>query len=158
MTTALTKAARLKPEVRLGQAISEFQADCSSREKATLRSYQAAGIPPSVRDVMQLTAEINRSAGLRGQCFGSRLTSILQAVQEFAALGDIVLGASQSLLACGIWAVVRMSLLVSILQHVCRSVESLSDRVFSPLSNTRPTLNNYRPCSWPWAALHLAIN
>ncbi|PWY82524.1 ankyrin [Aspergillus eucalypticola CBS 122712] len=111
MTTALTKAARLKPEVRLGQAISEFQADCSSREKATLRSYQAAGIPPSVRDVMQLTAEINRSAGLRGQCFGSRLTSILQAVQEFAALGDIVLGASQSLLACGIWAVVRMSLL-----------------------------------------------
>ncbi|RAK90249.1 ankyrin [Aspergillus costaricaensis CBS 115574] len=111
MTTALTKAARLKPEVRLGQAISEFQADCSSREKATLRSYQAPGFPPSVRDVMQLTAEINRSAGLRGQCFGSRLTSILQAVQEFAALGDIVLGASQSLLACGIWAVVRMSLL-----------------------------------------------
>ncbi|GLB02594.1 hypothetical protein AtubIFM57258_003952 [Aspergillus tubingensis] len=111
MTTALTRAARLKPEVRLGQAISEFQADCSSREKATLRSYQAAGIPPSVRDVMQLTAEINRSAGLQGQCFGSRLTSILQAVQEFAALGDIVLGASQSLLACGIWAVVRMSLL-----------------------------------------------
>ncbi|PYH67512.1 ankyrin repeat domain-containing protein [Aspergillus vadensis CBS 113365] len=104
MATALTKAARLKPEVRLGQAISEFQADCSSREKATLRSYQAAGIPPSIRDVMQLTAEINRSAGLQGRCFGSRLTNILQAVQEFAALGDIVLGASQSLLACGIWA------------------------------------------------------
>ncbi|GKZ46197.1 hypothetical protein AbraIFM66951_009104 [Aspergillus brasiliensis] len=111
MTTALTKAARLKPEVRLGQAISEFQADCSSLEKATLRSYQAAGIPPNVRDVMQLTAEINRSAGLQGRCFGSRLTNILQAVQEFAALGDIVLGASQSLLACGIWALVRMSLL-----------------------------------------------
>ncbi|BCS04699.1 NACHT domain protein [Aspergillus luchuensis] len=111
MATALTKAARLKPEVRLGQAISEFQADCSSREKATLRSYQAAGIPPSIRDVMQLTAEINRSAGLQVRCFGSRLTNILQAVQEFAALGDIVLGASQSLLACGIWAVVRMSLL-----------------------------------------------
>ncbi|KAI3011170.1 hypothetical protein CBS147346_1371 [Aspergillus niger] len=104
MTTALTKAARLKPEVRLGQAISEFQADCSSREKATLRSYQAAGVPPSIRDVMQLTAEINRSGGLQGRCFGSRLTNILQAVQEFAALGDIVLGASQSLLACGIWA------------------------------------------------------
>ncbi|GLA39951.1 hypothetical protein AnigIFM63309_007555 [Aspergillus niger] len=111
MTTALTKAARLKPEVRLGQAISEFQADCSSLEKATLRSYQAAGIPPGIRDVMQLTAEINRSAGLQGRCFGSRLTNILQAVQEFAALGDIVLGASQSLLACGIWALVRMSLL-----------------------------------------------
>eukprot|EP00136_Aspergillus_niger_P004375 XP_001394552.2 hypothetical protein ANI_1_2058094 [Aspergillus niger CBS 513.88] len=104
MTTALTRAARLKPEVRLGQAISEFQADCSSREKATLRSYQAAGIPPSIRDVMQLTAEVNRSAGLQGRCFGSRLTNILQAVQEFAALGDIVLGGSQSLLACGIWA------------------------------------------------------
>ncbi|KAI2856167.1 hypothetical protein CBS12448_7023 [Aspergillus niger] len=111
MTTALTKAARLKPEVRLGQAISEFQADCSSLEKATLRSFQAAGIPPGIRDVMQLTAEINRSAGLQGRCFGSRLTNILQAVQEFAALGDIVLGASQSLLACGIWALVRMSLL-----------------------------------------------
>ena len=157
MTTALTKAARLKPEVRLGQAISEFQADCSSLEKATLRSYQATGIPPGIRDVMQLTAEINRSAGLQGRCFGSRLTNILQAVQEFAALGDTVLGASQSLLACGIWALVRMSLLVSMLQHVCHSAEA-SDEVLSPSSSTRPTLNSYRPCSWSWAALHLVIN
>ncbi|GLA81330.1 hypothetical protein AtubIFM56815_004974 [Aspergillus tubingensis] len=129
MATALTKAARLKPEVRLGQAISEFQADCSSREKATLRSYQAAGIPPSIRDVMQLTAEINRSAGLQGRCFGSRLTNILQAVQEFAALGDIVLGASQSLLACGIWALVRMSLL-SIVKY-STYFEQLSDMLMA---------------------------
>lgn len=157
MATALTKAARLKPEVRLGQAISEFQADCSSREKATLRSFQGAGIPPSIRDVMQLTAEINRSAGLPGRCFGSRVTNILQAVQEFAALGDIVLGASQSLLACGIWALVRMSLLVGFQHHIRRSGQA-SDVVFSPSSSTRPILNSYPTCSWPWAALHLVIN
>jgi hypothetical protein len=32
MPTSLARAARLKPEVRLGQAISDFQADLSSIE------------------------------------------------------------------------------------------------------------------------------
>lgn len=37
-----------------------------------------------------------------------------QAVQQFTALGDIIVGGSQNLVACGIWTVFRTSLLVSI--------------------------------------------
>ncbi|RDW90064.1 ankyrin repeat domain-containing protein [Aspergillus mulundensis] len=111
MASAVAKVARLKPEIRLGQAISEFQADLSPSQKAILRTQQVAGTPPTIRDVMQLTAEINRATGTGGQCYGPRLTNVLQAVQEFAALGDIVLGGTQNLLACGVWGLVRMTFL-----------------------------------------------
>ncbi|KAL4884856.1 ankyrin repeat-containing domain protein [Aspergillus karnatakaensis] len=111
MSTAVAKVARLKPVIRLGQAISEFQADLSPAQKAVFHAYQRSGTAPSVRDVMHLTAEINLSTGPQGRCFGPRLTNILQAVQEFAALGDIVLGGTQHLLACGVWGIVRMVLL-----------------------------------------------
>ncbi|KAL4801774.1 hypothetical protein BDV18DRAFT_164585 [Aspergillus unguis] len=111
MLAALSKAARLKPEVRLGQAISQFQADLSTQQKATFNKHQARASvsPPGIRDVMQLIAEINQSGE---RCFGPRVTSLLQAVQQFAALGDIVVGGTQNILACGVWSLVRMTLLV----------------------------------------------
>ncbi|KAJ0415031.1 hypothetical protein BJY00DRAFT_318224 [Aspergillus carlsbadensis] len=76
MATPLARAARLKPEVRSGQAISEFQADLSLIEKVSLmlssrRTYcpprqariqchqqNTSKSPPNIRDVMQLTAEL----------------------------------------------------------------------------------------------------
>jgi hypothetical protein len=118
MSVILANARPLKPEIRLAQAISQFEADLSSEQKATFRTYksQSRESLPSHSNVMQLTAEIDRrtSGKVGGRCFGTRLTSFLQAVQQFAALGDIVMGGSQNLIACGIWSVVRMSLLVSI--------------------------------------------
>lgn len=63
---------------------------------------------------MRLTAEIDRSASRKGRrCFGPRLTNVLQAVQQFASIGDIIIGDSQNLIACGVWSLVRMTLLVS---------------------------------------------
>jgi hypothetical protein len=43
---------------------------------------------------MRLTAEIDRQASgkVGGRCFGPRLINFLQAVQQYAALGDIVVG------------------------------------------------------------------
>jgi len=118
MSTILAIARPLKPQIRLAQAVSQFEADLSSEQKATLRTYksQSRDSLPSQSNVMQLTAEIDRrvSGKVGGRCFGPRLTSFLQAVQQFAALGDIVIGGSQSLIACGVWSVVRMSLLVSV--------------------------------------------
>jgi hypothetical protein len=119
MSVMLANARPLKPEIRLAQAVSQFQADLSREQKASFRTYesQSRGSPPSPSNVMQLTAEIDRCAAsgkVGGRCFGPRLTSFLQAVQQFAALGDIMIGGLQSLIACGVWSVVRMSLLVSI--------------------------------------------
>jgi hypothetical protein len=116
MSVMLGNARPLKPEIRLALAVSQFQADLSSEQKASFRTYesQSRNSPPSHSNVMQLTAEIDRcvSGKVGGRCFGPRLTSFLQAVQQFAALGDIVIGGSQSLIACGVWSVVRTSLLV----------------------------------------------
>ena len=115
MSLAITKASRLKPEIRLAQAVSEFEADLSTEQKATFRTNRSKTIssPPTSQDVMRLTAEIDRGTGNGNRCLGPRLTNVLQAVQKFAALGDIIIGGSQNLVACGIWTIVRTSLLVS---------------------------------------------
>lgn len=114
MSTALAKAARLKADIRLAQAISEFKRDLTTDQKKVFSDCQEASQkhPPSIKDVMQLTAEIDLRQGGR-QCFGPRFTNFLQGVQQFAALGDIIAGGSQNLIACGVWSLVRMSLLVS---------------------------------------------
>ncbi|KAH7401756.1 hypothetical protein DE146DRAFT_779970, partial [Phaeosphaeria sp. MPI-PUGE-AT-0046c] len=115
MSSALAKASPLKPEIRLAQAISEFEADLSQEQKSifrTLRS-QSLSVTPSPRDVMQLTAEVDgrTSKKFSSACFGPRFTNFLHGVQQFAALGNVVVGGSQNLLACGVWSLVRMSLL-----------------------------------------------
>lgn len=116
MSSALTKPPSLKPEIRLAQALSKFEADLSNDEKSAFRTLksQSLSTAPGPDDVMQLTAEMDRriSAKFSSRCFGPRFTNFLQGVQQFAALGDVVIGGSQNLIACGVWSVVRMSLLV----------------------------------------------
>jgi hypothetical protein len=113
MSVALANASRLKPEIRLAQAVSQFEADLSSKQKTTFCTSRSQwrDSPPDSSDVMRLTAEIERNGR---RCFGPRLTNFLQAVQQFAALGDIVVGGSQNIIACGVWSLVRMSLLVGV--------------------------------------------
>lgn len=118
MSSALRKAAPLKAEIRLAQATSEFEADLSTEQKAAFRTFrsQVCDSPPDIHDVMRLTAEIDRQTSSKlggGRCFGPRLTNVLQAVQQFAAVGDIIIGGSQNIIACGVWSLVRMTLLVS---------------------------------------------
>ena len=116
LVASFANSARLKPEIRLAQAVSEYEAALSGEQKAALRisRSQTRESPPNVSDVMRLTAEIDRCASRKGRrCFGPRLTNLLQAVQQFASLGDIIIGGSQNLIACGVWSLVRMTLLVS---------------------------------------------
>ncbi|KFY57612.1 hypothetical protein V497_05456 [Pseudogymnoascus sp. VKM F-4516 (FW-969)] len=126
MSVVSSYASRLKPEIRLAQAVSQFEADLSREQKVAFRNYrsQSQDSPPDPSDVMRLTAEFDRRASNKtggGRCFGPRLTNFLQSVQQFAALGDIILGGSQNILACGVWSLVRMSLLVgiSLLPYLC---------------------------------------
>ena len=118
MSNALVNLSRLKPEIRLAQALSQFEADLSSDQKASLRTYrsQIQNVPPDPGDVMRLTAEIDRAATrscASRRCFGPRMTNFLHAVQQFAAIGDVMIGGSQNVIACGVWSLVRMLLLVS---------------------------------------------
>jgi hypothetical protein len=87
MSVILANGRPLKPEIRLAQAVSRFEADLSSEQKATFRTYksQSWGSPPSYSNFMQLTVEIDRRASgkVGGRCFGTRLTSFLRAGQQF---------------------------------------------------------------------------
>jgi hypothetical protein len=38
---------------------------------------------------------------------------LLETVQRFAAIGDVMVGGSQNIIACGVWSLVRLSMLVS---------------------------------------------
>ncbi|KAH7153533.1 hypothetical protein EDB81DRAFT_791537 [Dactylonectria macrodidyma] len=117
MSSVLARFAPLKPEIRLAQAVAEFKADLSDNQKADFQSNerQSSQFPPNIHDVMRLTAEIDRHVAAKvggGRCFGTRLVNILEAVQRFAALGDIMIGGSQNLIACGVWSLVRTTLLM----------------------------------------------
>lgn len=112
MALTLRHASELKPEIRLAQAISQFEASLSDRAKAdfkTLKS-QAQNSTPGVQDVMTVTAEMNKRTSKAA--IGPRFTNMLMAVQQFATIGDIIIGGSQNLPACGVWCVVRTSLAV----------------------------------------------
>ncbi|KAF5547572.1 heterokaryon incompatibility protein het-E-1 [Fusarium phyllophilum] len=104
----------ISPDIRLAQAVSEFEAALTSEQKVAFRASRASAVQtsPTMSDVMRLTAEIDLKATNkhgRGRCFGPRMTNLLQAIQQFAALGDVVVGGSQNLIACGVWAAARMT-------------------------------------------------
>lgn len=119
MALVLSKAGSLKPEVELGKAVSDFEELLSSVDKLAFQAQResTSRLPPKIQDVMNLTAQIDQKVRKEGggshRCFGPRFTGFLEAVQQYAAVGDVLVGASQNLLACGVWALVRMTLLVS---------------------------------------------
>jgi hypothetical protein len=106
MSKALAKVSSLKPEIRLAQAVSEFEADLSNEQKSEFRTLksQSFSAAPTPSDVMRVTAEVDRrmSRKFGSRCFGPRFTNFLQGVQQFAALGDVIVGGSQNLIACGV--------------------------------------------------------
>src|SRR5437868_4783133 len=116
-SVALIKAVPLEADLRLVEAVSQFEAELSDEEKAEFRTIRSQTVtsPPTVNNVMALAAQISQLGceknGIR-RCYGPRFTFFLEAVQQFAALGDIVVGGSQNLIACGVWSAVRMALLV----------------------------------------------
>lgn len=114
MSLIVSTAGPLKPEIRLAQAVSQFEASLSDGQKVAFRNQRTQSLksPPSTKDVMRITAEIDISQKAGGRCFGPRFTKFLHGVQQFAALGDVVIGSSQNVVACGVWSVVRMCLLV----------------------------------------------
>ena len=108
----------ITPEARLRRAISEFQQQLSGSEKGRFQSLQitANRSSPEIADVMRVTAELNHEVQFKmshSQCFGPRVTNVLESAQQFVSIGDVIVGGSQNLIACGIWAVVRFTLQVS---------------------------------------------
>ncbi|KAK3935265.1 hypothetical protein QBC46DRAFT_358398 [Diplogelasinospora grovesii] len=112
MNLAKVQTPKLKPEIRLAQAISEFAASLDDGRRATFKTLQTNS-PPSPTEVIRLTEEINRDGARMHRSWqphGTRLVGILERIQVFSAVGDILIGGSQCMIASGVWAAVRMSL------------------------------------------------
>lgn len=116
MEQAIATVGKLKPEIRLAQAISEFSTALSPKYAVAFKIFLSQS-RPTPQDIIRLTEELNRD-GARSHkgCrpFGTRLIDILQRVQVFIGIGDILIGGSQNIIACGVWAVVRVSLQVGL--------------------------------------------
>ncbi|KAF3759978.1 hypothetical protein M406DRAFT_353953 [Cryphonectria parasitica EP155] len=106
---------QLKPEVRLGQAISEFLYALDEGKRNEFRNIQATSSRRlSGTDVMMLTEEINKAGLRQNRCFkphGTRIYSFLSRLQTFASVGDVLIGGSQNLIATGVWSALRFCLL-----------------------------------------------
>ncbi|KAM7198511.1 hypothetical protein V8F33_005017 [Rhypophila sp. PSN 637] len=82
MSTALSTTAKLKPGIRLAQAISEFCA-CLGRTKS----------PPTPQDVIALTEEINRDGSRNHKAwmlYATRMAMFLEKIQTLCRLGDFM--------------------------------------------------------------------
>ena len=117
MALPLAKAAPLKPQIRLAQALSEFEAVLDDDQKSRFRTYRGQSAPTPT-DVTRFTAEIDRDSCRNRksrQCVGTRLTNVLHSVQQFSTVADLIVGSSQSQIAGAIWGTVRLSLQVTMI-------------------------------------------
>ncbi|KAK8052322.1 hypothetical protein PG993_003707 [Apiospora rasikravindrae] len=141
MSHALSHAAKLKAEIRLAQAVSEFEAGLQedAKRQFSLLKNQTISSPPTIKSVLQLTAEIDQSTRTVGsRCYGPRLIKTLECVQQFAAIGDVIIGGSQNIVACGVWTIVRTTLLSNQATVKLQSYfESLSE-VFLSVGKSSP--------------------
>lgn len=114
MARIVARIGRMRWEVELSKALDDFENGLTAEQKAGFRAVRdhASDSPPTIRDVMNLTAEVDYKA--RQRCFGPRFTRILESIQQYAAIGDVIAGGSQNVMACSVWSLVRMCFLVSL--------------------------------------------
>lgn len=110
-----TQSGRLKPEVRLGVAVSEFAQTLDDDRKREFRKMQTAGTQLSGRDAIRVTEELNRDSERR-HCtwrpYGTKCGKFLDRLQTLANIGDVMIGGSQNVIATSVWCAVRLSLQV----------------------------------------------
>lgn len=115
MAGAIRQAAQLKPEIRLGVAVSNFAASLGAEDRTSFRNLQSQPEGPRASDVSRLTEDINRKGSRLHRSwkpYGTRVQSLLSQVQALAIAGDAMVGGAQNVIASGVWAVVRVSLTV----------------------------------------------
>lgn len=110
MALAMSKAAPLRPEIKLSQALKDYEAVLTEDQK---RSFNNTS-PLENNDVMTLTFEINRqNAGRKSRAWGARLTSFLNSVKGFTAVVDLIVGDVGNPIAEAVWGAVKTAMQVS---------------------------------------------
>jgi hypothetical protein len=114
MSLALENVARLKPNLRLAMAVSEYSASLDEPQRVEFKTLQTLS-PPLTRDILQLTEELNRDGGRRSHAWkpwATRLVPALDMVQSFTKIGDLLMTGSQNMIASVVWASMKLTLQV----------------------------------------------
>ncbi|EXJ93679.1 hypothetical protein A1O1_02071 [Capronia coronata CBS 617.96] len=119
----LSTAGPLKPEIRLAQALSEYEAILSDDQKTLLREYKGQPAPDAA-DVMRLTAEIDRNRK------PTHLSPLPRSTLLFATL---------PLPAKVIWVALKMTL------HITVSFTSYFESLSTLFMNVGRTCPRYQP-------------
>ena len=91
-------------------ALQDFRASLSPSQRAELASLQTC---PDTTAVVTFTAEIDRAnAKRKSRCVASRLMTVLQSIQQFAAVVDTFIQANPSIAAL-VWGSIKITILVS---------------------------------------------
>ena len=110
MALAISQAAPLRPDIKLSQALKEFETVLTEDQK---KSFNDAS-PLQTKDVMVLTYDIDRrNASRKSRRWGPRLTAFLNSVKGFTVVADSIIGSAGSPIAGAVWGTVKMTMLVS---------------------------------------------
>ena len=110
MALAMSKAAPLRPDVKLSQALKDYEAVLTEDQKESFRDNS----PLASNDVMALTCEINRqNASRKSRRWGTRLTTFLHSVKGFTTIVDGIVGNTGNPIAGAVWGAVKTAMQVS---------------------------------------------
>lgn len=111
MEVILSQSSKFKAQVRLNMAVKAFYESLSTENKAIFNSYRDAAhaTAPGLEDIRHIAADINRN---EGKPRGDRFKRVMEALQQFVAVGDVVIGSTQNMLAAGVWSVARLTAIV----------------------------------------------
>ena len=111
MALAVRKAAPLKPEIRLAQALKEYENVLSQEQLSSF--LQDRGQPPDSNAVMSFTCAIDReNAGRKTRRLGARLTSFLNSVKGFTSVVDLITSSAGNPIAGSVWGAVKVAIQV----------------------------------------------
>ena len=107
MALAMSKAAPLRPDIKLSQALKDYEAILSEDQKESFLHT----LPPASNDVMALTCEIDRqNASRKSRRWGPRLTTFLDSVKGFTVVVDVIVGSAGNPIAGAVWGAVKTAM------------------------------------------------
>lgn len=111
MEVILSQLSKLKVQVCLSRAISVFYESLGTENKAIFNSYRDAAytLVPSLGNIWQIVAEIDRKAC---KLCGDWFKRVLEALQKFVTIVDVIVRSTQNMLAAGVWLVARLMVIM----------------------------------------------
>jgi hypothetical protein len=137
MALVISQAAKLKPVVRLSQALEAFQSALNDEQR---QLFLANSDPPSSTAAIAFVAELDeRKSEHRGKCIGFRFLNFLSSIQQFTSIIDIALNELPALPGL-VWSAFKIAL--SFAQTFTSYFERLSTLVME-IGRECPLLNAF---------------